>query len=248
MMHRFECVGRKCVHKVPLNGFRPNLKVPRAHNSTDPRIKPVHHLFYKMGPQKLSKIQKYLPVSFLLPRRDDSTQQPPFSLLLPLLLSQTLTSPSLSSLSSPVSFVSLSLFFLLFSFSLFFFLFLSLLSSLVFFSLSFFSFLSFLFLPFLSFFFLFFSFSFFLFFPFPLFFSLSFFPLFFSLSFFPLFPLFFSLSFFPSLFFPLFFPSPFSLFPDGSAILPTISWQVLQIYRVHGKSCFPVITGRMILP
>ena len=55
MMHRFECVGRDCVHKVPLNGFRPNSKVPRAHNSTDPRIKPVHHLFYKIGPKKLSK-------------------------------------------------------------------------------------------------------------------------------------------------------------------------------------------------
>ena len=57
MMHRFECVGRDCVHKVPLNGFIPNSKVPRAHNSTDPRIKPVHHLFYKIGPKKLSKIQ-----------------------------------------------------------------------------------------------------------------------------------------------------------------------------------------------
>ena len=56
MMHRFERVGRDCVHKVPLNGFRPNSKVPRAHNSTDPLIKPVHHLFYKLGPQKLSKI------------------------------------------------------------------------------------------------------------------------------------------------------------------------------------------------
>ena len=55
MMHRFECVSRDCVHKVPLNGFRPNLKVPRAHNSTDPRIKPVHHLFYKMGAQKIVK-------------------------------------------------------------------------------------------------------------------------------------------------------------------------------------------------
>ena len=55
MMHRSECVGRKCVHKVPLNGFRPNSKVPRAHNSTDPRIEPVHHLFYKMGPQKGSR-------------------------------------------------------------------------------------------------------------------------------------------------------------------------------------------------
>ena len=38
--------------------FRPNSKVPRAHNSTDPRIKPVHHLFDKMGPPKSSKIQQ----------------------------------------------------------------------------------------------------------------------------------------------------------------------------------------------
>ena len=65
MMHRFECVGRDCVHKVPLNGFRPNSKVPRAHNSTDPRIKPVHHLFYKMGPPKLSKIQNCVILQIL---------------------------------------------------------------------------------------------------------------------------------------------------------------------------------------
>ena len=58
MMHRFECVGRDCVHKVPLNGFRPNSKVPRAQNSTDPRIKPVHHLFYRMGPKKFVKNTK----------------------------------------------------------------------------------------------------------------------------------------------------------------------------------------------
>ena len=60
MMHRFECVGRDCVHKVPLNGFRPNSKVARAHNCTDPQIKPVHHLFYKIGPPKLSKIQNFV--------------------------------------------------------------------------------------------------------------------------------------------------------------------------------------------
>ena len=58
MMHRFEYVGRDCVHKVPLNGFRPNSKVPRAHNSTDPRIKPLHHLFYKIGDHGAPKIVK----------------------------------------------------------------------------------------------------------------------------------------------------------------------------------------------
>ena len=58
MMHRLECVGRDCVHKVPLNSFRPNSKVQRAHNSTDPRINPLHNLFYKMGAPKIVKNTK----------------------------------------------------------------------------------------------------------------------------------------------------------------------------------------------
>ena len=108
-------------------------------------------------------------------------QPPPPFLLLPLLLSQALTSP-LSPLFTPRFFCFLFLFFSSFFLFFIFFRFLSFLFSLFFFVL----FLSFLLFSFIS---------------FPFLFS------FLSLC----------LSF---------LPPPFLFFPDGSAILPTISWQV----------------------
>ena len=61
---------------------------------------------------ELKLILTYLCVSFLLPRRDESTQQPPFSLLLSPLLSQGLLPiPSLSLISFIPRFFSLFPFF-----------------------------------------------------------------------------------------------------------------------------------------
>ena len=169
-------------------------------------------------PTQLTRHSNIFTRVFLAPATRRLHATTPFSFLLPRPHPSDSYLPSLSPLNQRRFFCfPVTLFSSFFLFSLF----LSFLSSLFFFfCLSFLSLNSVLFLSFLSFpFFLFFSFSFFLFFPFPSLFSLSFFPsLFFSSLFFPLF---FSLSFFPSL-----FPSPFSLFPDGSAILPTISWQV----------------------
>ena len=139
---------------------------------------------------------------FLAPSTRRLHPTTPFSLLLPLLLSQTLTS-------------HLTPRFFCFPFYSFFF----------FFSSSFFSSFSFLSSP--PFFLLFFSF--FLLFSFFSFLFLSFFS----------FPLLFSFPFLFFLFFPfpsLFFPPPFLFFPDGSAILPTISWQV-GMSHPHSPLC-----------
>ena len=159
-------------------------------------------------PTQLTRHSNIFTRFFLAPSTRRLHPTTPFSLSLPLLLSQTLTSPLSTLFHPPFLLFPFHSCFFLFSFSFF-----SFLSSPPSFSSFFllFSFLSFPFFPFFSFL----SFLFLFFFSFPLF--------FFSLLSSLFFPLFISLSFFPSLFVPLFFPSPFSLFPDGSAILPTIS-------------------------
>ena len=63
MMHRFECVGGNCVHKVPLNGLNPLDQIQRYRVHTIP---PTHKLnlciicFIKWGPQNHQKYKNLL--------------------------------------------------------------------------------------------------------------------------------------------------------------------------------------------
>ena len=69
MMHRFECVGRNCAHKLTLElfkptrrsrvGFRQNSKVNACALVLPTHEKHVHHLFYRMGAKNLPKIPKF---------------------------------------------------------------------------------------------------------------------------------------------------------------------------------------------